>query len=77
MTERPSGVACVLPRVNSEWSGAAAMWVTAAGWATAARDRLGAGWVVSPNKVALERVGETTKLERVLKRLDASERTRP
>ena len=52
MTQESSGVVCVMPRASTAWSGAAAMWVTAAGWAAAARERLGAGWVVTPDRIA-------------------------
>jgi len=42
----------VMPRRHSQWGGAAALWVTAAGWADAARRRFGHAWIVSPDGVA-------------------------
>jgi glycosyltransferase involved in cell wall biosynthesis len=41
-----------MPRASTEWASAAAMWVTAAGWAAAGRRVLGGGWVVTPDRVA-------------------------
>ncbi len=65
MTVLGSGVVCVMPRESTAWPGAAAMWVTAAGWAAAARARLGGGWVVTPDRVATpEEAAAYTELER-------------
>jgi glycosyltransferase involved in cell wall biosynthesis len=49
---RLESVVCVMPRTSTEWAGAAAMWITAAGWAAAAERSLGAGWVVTPDCIA-------------------------
>ncbi len=49
---RPESIVCVMPRTSTEWAGAAAMWITAAGWAAAAERVLGAGWVVTPDCIA-------------------------
>ena len=43
----------VMPRRSTEWPNAPALWVTAAGWASAARDRYGAAWVITPDAVGL------------------------
>jgi glycosyltransferase involved in cell wall biosynthesis len=48
----PQSIVCVMPRASTEWASAAAMWVTAAGWAAAGRRVLGGGWVVTPDRVA-------------------------
>jgi glycosyltransferase involved in cell wall biosynthesis len=42
----------LMPRASTEWAGAAALWITAAGWAGAAERRFGASWVVTPDAVA-------------------------
>jgi glycosyltransferase involved in cell wall biosynthesis len=47
----PTGAVFVMPRRDTEWGNAAALWVTAAGWADAARRRFGMAWVVSPGGV--------------------------
>jgi glycosyltransferase involved in cell wall biosynthesis len=47
-----SALVCVMPRASDAWASAAAMWVTAAGWAAAGRRRFGAGWVVTPDGIA-------------------------
>lgn len=41
-----------MPRPTTAWSNAAAMWITAAGWAKAARARFGASWVVTPDAIS-------------------------
>jgi glycosyltransferase involved in cell wall biosynthesis len=41
----------VMPRGGREWANAAALWVTVAGWAEAARRRFGAAWVATPDTV--------------------------
>ncbi len=45
------GAVFVMPRTGTEWAGAAAMWITVAGWAAAARSRFGAAWIVTPDAV--------------------------
>jgi glycosyltransferase involved in cell wall biosynthesis len=45
------GALFVMPRGGREWANAAALWVTVAGWAEAARRRFGAAWVVTPDAV--------------------------
>jgi glycosyltransferase involved in cell wall biosynthesis len=45
-------VVCVMPRTSREWANAAAMWITAAGWCAAAQRMLGAGWVLTPDRIA-------------------------
>lgn len=42
----------LMPRPSTEWAGAAALWVTAAGWAGAAQRRFGSAWVVTPDATA-------------------------
>jgi glycosyltransferase involved in cell wall biosynthesis len=42
----------VMPRASTEWAGAAALWITAAGWAGAAERRFGSAWVVTPDAIA-------------------------
>jgi len=49
---RRASAVFVMPRRSTEWADAPAMWITAAGWAAAARDRYGAAWVVTPDAVA-------------------------
>jgi glycosyltransferase involved in cell wall biosynthesis len=46
------GAVFVMPRKSTEWADAAAMWITVAGWASAAADRLGHAWIVTPDAVA-------------------------
>ena len=41
----------VMPRGAGEWVGAAALWVTVAGWAEAAARRFGTAWVATPDAV--------------------------
>jgi glycosyltransferase involved in cell wall biosynthesis len=41
-----------MPRSGNEWPGADALWVTASGWAAAARRRYGAAWVVTPDAIS-------------------------
>jgi glycosyltransferase involved in cell wall biosynthesis len=48
----PDGAVFAMPRSSTEWSGAPAMWVTAAGWARAAQRRFGSAWVATPDAVA-------------------------
>jgi glycosyltransferase involved in cell wall biosynthesis len=48
MTPASSAV-FVMPRAPTEWGGAAALWVTVAGWADAAARRFGHSWVVTPD----------------------------
>jgi glycosyltransferase involved in cell wall biosynthesis len=43
----------VMPRQPDQWGGAAALWITAAGWAEAARRHFGAAWVISPTGTVL------------------------
>jgi len=50
VNERTAAV-FVMPRHATEWGNAAALWVTAAGWADAARRRFGQAWIVSPGGV--------------------------
>jgi glycosyltransferase involved in cell wall biosynthesis len=45
-------IVCVMPRTSREWAGAAAMWITAAGWCAAGERLLGAGWVLTPDRIA-------------------------
>jgi glycosyltransferase involved in cell wall biosynthesis len=40
-----------MPRASTAWSSAAALWITAAGWASAMRERFGAAWVVTADAV--------------------------
>jgi glycosyltransferase involved in cell wall biosynthesis len=47
----PDAALIVMPRRSDEWRTAPALWVTAAGWAQAARRRYGAAWVVTPDRV--------------------------
>jgi hypothetical protein len=42
----------VMPRASTEWAGAAALWITAAGWAGAAERRFGSACVVTPDAIA-------------------------
>ncbi len=61
---RPTAAAFVMPRPSHSWGGAAALWVTAAGWAAAAERRLGNAWVIGPDEIAcparaLELAGES------------------
>ena len=42
------GAVFVMPRPGTEWASAAALWITVAGWASAARGRLGEAWIVTP-----------------------------
>lgn len=41
-----------MPRHPAEWGGAAALWVTAAGWADAAQRRFGDAWILYPGGIA-------------------------
>ena len=41
-----------MPRPSTAWAGAAALWITVAGWAAACRTRFGQAWVVTPDRVA-------------------------
>lgn len=43
---------CVMPRRSTAWASAAAMWVTASGWAAAGGRRFGEGWVMTPDRLA-------------------------
>ena len=52
MTATPRGAVFVMPRRRDEWADAPGLWVTAAGWAAAARQQLGAAWVVTRDGVA-------------------------
>ncbi len=45
------GAVFVMPRPGTEWASAAALWITVAGWASAARTRLGKAWIVTPSGV--------------------------
>lgn len=49
--ERADAALFVMPRGAEEWANAAALWVTVAGWAEAARRRFGSAWVVTPDAV--------------------------
>jgi glycosyltransferase involved in cell wall biosynthesis len=49
---RGHGAVLVMPRPSSAWPSAGALWITAAGWAAAARARFGEAWVVTPDAVA-------------------------
>ncbi len=42
----------VMPRSSDAWGGAAALWITAAGWAAAADRLVGRGVVITPDSVA-------------------------
>src|SRR5262249_50714181 len=46
-----TGALFVMPRSPREWTDVAALWVTVAGWADAARRGLGAAWVVTPDGI--------------------------
>jgi glycosyltransferase involved in cell wall biosynthesis len=48
----PDGAVFAMPRSSKEWLGAPAMWVTAAGWASAAQRRFGSAWVTTPDAIA-------------------------
>lgn len=52
MPAQSRGVVLVMPRRSTEWAGAAAVWITASGWASAARRRVGQAWVATPDGVA-------------------------
>jgi len=45
------GAVFVMPRPGTEWASAAALWITVAGWASAARALLGGAWVATPSGV--------------------------
>lgn len=49
---REHGAVFVMPRKSTEWADAPGIWITAAGWAEAARKRLGHAWVVTRDRVA-------------------------
>lgn len=42
----------LMPRSSSDWEGSEALWITAAGWATAAKKRLGNAVVVTSDRIA-------------------------
>jgi glycosyltransferase involved in cell wall biosynthesis len=48
----PDSAVFVMPRTGGEWRNAVGLWVTAAGWATAAQQVYGSSWVVTPDAVA-------------------------
>ncbi|MEW5918580.1 MAG: glycosyltransferase [Gemmatimonadota bacterium] len=52
MPSRDRAAVLVMPRPSSAWPDSGALWITAAGWAAAARARFGHAWVVTPNAVA-------------------------
>src|SRR5690242_6985089 len=41
-----------MPRPSTAWVGAEALWVTAAGWSSATKRKLGQAFVVTPDRVA-------------------------
>ncbi len=47
-----SAAVLAMPRPSTAWTGAAALWITVAGWAAACRTRFGQAWVVTPDGVA-------------------------
>jgi glycosyltransferase involved in cell wall biosynthesis len=47
------GAVFVMPRRSTEWADAPGIWITAAGWAEAARRRFGHAWVVTRDCVAI------------------------
>lgn len=46
------GAVFVMPRRSTEWADAPGIWITAAGWAEAARKQLGHAWVVTRDGIA-------------------------
>lgn len=46
------GALFVMPRSSRDWAGAAALWITVAGWAAAAERRFGNAWVLTPDAIA-------------------------
>jgi glycosyltransferase involved in cell wall biosynthesis len=47
-----SGVLISMPRASSAWRGSEALWVTAAGWASAAERFFGHAWVLTTDRIA-------------------------
>src|SRR5262245_30454034 len=48
----PSTALIVMPRSSRAWRGSEALWITAAGWASAAARRFGKAWVITPDRIA-------------------------
>jgi glycosyltransferase involved in cell wall biosynthesis len=46
------GAIFIMPRSSRDWVGSEAVWVTAAGWAAAARRKFGTAWVVTQDRIA-------------------------
>jgi glycosyltransferase involved in cell wall biosynthesis len=50
-TDKPEGALFIMPRPTAGSSGPVAVWVTAAGWAEAARRLWGSSWLITPDGV--------------------------
>jgi glycosyltransferase involved in cell wall biosynthesis len=51
-TNSDTGVIFVMPRSSSAWDGAEALWITVAGWASAAEFAYGNSWVVTSDRIS-------------------------